>query len=310
MKEELADMPQDVFGDEGRCLDITPSAAHGALAPFRILHSCYDGLPRTYYHRDYFVLYYAEKGYVTLTAEDEELRLGYGDIAIVPPDRLHTVVLCTPDSAIFECAFTIGWIEDILRTHAGTGGTLSRLFNSRRCAVIQPVPAELQLHLGHLMEFLVYEAQKKDSEYAVKNCLATLLCVYSSLHRAQEAAPEAAEKNSVVYAVHYIKGHYAEGLTVDAMAGLTRMSRKEFCRRFRRFTGKTMHEFLNGVRIAKAREVMARAEGRLSLSALAGLCGYADYTTFYRNFQKIVGETPTAYLERQIPKDGKGEEDV
>ena len=307
MKRDLADMPQDALCDEGRCLNITPSAAHSALAPFRILRSCYDGLPRTYCHRDYFVLYYTEKGYVTLRAEGQEIRLGYGDIAIAPPERRHTVSLCTADSVIYECAFTIGWIEDILKTRAGTGGTLSRIFNSGRCAVIQPVPADLQLHLGHMMEFMVYAAQKRDSECAIKNCLATLLCVYSSLYRAGEAAPEAAEKNSVVYAVHYIKGHYAEALTVDAMAELTRMSRKEFCRRFRRFTGKTMHEFLNGVRIAKALEVIAASEGRLSLSALAGLCGYADYTTFYRNFQRIVGETPASYLSaRRAPKEAEG----
>lgn len=283
---------------EARCLSILPSEAHAALAPFSVSRFLGEARACRYYFRDYFRIYYVEKGYVTLSAGEERLRLGWGDIVIVPPDRDHELAPSTADAVIFACSFTIGMIEDILRTQSGTGGTLSRLFNAGSCTVIQPVPADLQLHLVHLMEFLLYEAKREGAFFAVKNCLATLLCVCSELYRAQEAAPEAAEKNSVVYAIHYMKRNYALPLTVDGMAELTRMSRKEFYRRFRRFTGRTMHEFLNGVRIARALEIMASAEGALSLSALAEHCGFADYATFYRNFLKTVGTSPTAYLAR------------
>ena len=280
--------------DDGRCLAIAPSAEHHKLAPFVITHSDYDGRKRVYHFRDYFRLYYVARGYATLQAE-KSVRLGYGDIAIIPPNAMHTVSLSTTDTALYECSFTIGLVEDILSSQAGTGGTLSRLFNSGGCIVIQPVPADLQIHLQHLMEFILYEADRQSSEYAVKNCLATLLCVFSNLYRAQESAPEAREKSSVVYAIHYIKGHYAERITIDGMAALTHISRKDFCRRFKQFTGKTLHEFLNGVRIERALEVLNATEGAVSMSSLAELSGYGDYTTFYRNFQKIVGTSPAEY---------------
>ena len=260
-----------------------------------ITHSAYDGRERTYHFRDYFRLYYVECGYATLQA-DSGVRLGYGDIAILPPDCMHRVSLSTTDTELYECSFTIRLVEDILRAHAGTGGTLSRLFNSGGCVVIRPVPADLQIHLQHLMEFILYEAERPQSEYAVKNCLATLLCVFSNLYRAQESAPEALEKNSVVYAIHYIKQNYAEPITIDGMAALTCTSRKDFCRRFKQFTGKTLHAFVSGVRIGKALEVLNAAEGDVTLSSLARLSGYEDYTTFYRNFQKIVGTSPAEYL--------------
>lgn len=285
--------------DDGRCLSIVPSAEHHKLPPFGITHSAYDGRARSYHYRDYFRLYYVERGYITLTA-GRALRLGYGDIAIVPPDCMHTVALATPDTELYECSFTIGLIEDILKNRAGTGGTLSRLFNSGDCVVIQPVPADLQIHLCHLMEFILFAAERGQSEYAIRNCLATLLCVFSDLYRAQESAPEAVEKNSVVYAIHYIKKHYAEPITIEGMAALTHTSRKDFCRRFKQFTGKTLHEFLNTVRINKAVEVLNASGDGITLSSLALLCGYGDYTTFYRNFQRIVGTSPAEYMaERQ-----------
>jgi AraC-like DNA-binding protein len=181
-------------------------------------------------------------------------------------------------------------------TQAGSYGTLSRLFNGGTPVVIQPVPAEVQIHLQHLMEFVLFAADRQGSLPTVQNALAALLCVFSDLYRAQEEAPEAAEKNTVVYAVHYIKHHYASAITLDGLAALTRMSRKELCCRFKRFTGKTVHEFLNGVRIAKALEVIGRGGALPSLSSLSALCGYTDYTTFYRNFQRIVGISPAAYI--------------
>ena len=284
--------------DEGRCLAITPSAAHCHLPPFAITQSGDDGRERSYYFRDYFRLYYVLRGYVSLSADENGARLGYGDIAIVPPDRAHKVKLCTAETRLYECSFTIGLVEDILRTQAGTGGTLSSLFNADGYVVIQPVPADLQIHLQHLMDFLLYEAGRPNGQYAVKNMLASLLCVFSDLYRAQESAPEAAEKNSIVYALHYIKRNFASPLTIDGMATLTSMSRKDFCSRFKRFTGKTLHEYLNGERIRHAIEVISAAGGNVSLTALAVHCGYTDYATFYRNFLRIVGASPAAYIEK------------
>ena len=292
----MKEKEQHVTEDTGRCLDVTPSAAARHLAPYRVSRSGQDGRPRTYCHRDYFAVYYVERGYVTLTADGADLRLAYGDIAIVPPRLPHTLTLCTDKTDIYECSFTIGLIEDILKNRAGTGGTLSRLFNGGAPVVIQPVPADLQIHLQHLMELILYEAERQGPLPIVKNALATLLCVFSELYRAQEEAPEAAEKSSVVYAIHYIRRNYASPLTLDMLASVTRMSRKELCRRFKRFTGKTVHEFISGVRIKRALEVIAAEETPPALSALATLCGYTDYTTFYRNFQKIVGTSPAEYL--------------
>ena len=285
-----------INNDTDRCLTISPSDNHDSLPPFRLTHSAYDGCKRSYYYRDYFRLYYVERGYITLMSGEHSARLGYGDIAIIPPDRTHTVTLATEDTELYECSFTIGLVEDILKMQSGTGGTLSRLFNTGELVIIQPVPADMQMHLQHLMEFILYEADRPHSEYAIKNCLAALLCVFSNLYRAQENAPESLEKNSVVYAIHYIKQHYAEQITLDGMAALTHSSRKDFCHRFKQFTGKTLHEFVNSVRISKALEVLNSTESNLSLSSLASLTGYEDYTTFYRNFVKIIGISPAEYI--------------
>ena len=109
----MKEKEQHVTEDTGRCLDVTPSAAARHLAPYRVSRSGQDGRPRTYCHRDYFAVYYVERGYVTLTADGADLRLAYGDIAIVPPRLPHTLTLCTDKTDIYECSFTIGLIDTL-----------------------------------------------------------------------------------------------------------------------------------------------------------------------------------------------------
>ena len=108
--------------------------------------------------------------------------------------------------------------------------------------------------------------------------------------------------NHAMDIVGCIKKHYAEPITIEGMAALTHTSRKDFCRRFKQFTGKTLHAFLSGVRIGKALEVLNAADGDVPLTSLAHLAGYEDYTTFYRNFQKIVGVSPAEYTASRKSK--------
>ena len=184
---------------------------------------------------------------------------------------------------------------------------LSGLFNSGSPVVIAPVPAEMQIHLQHLMEFMKfeYERGKDASELALRNCLATLFCVFLELLREQNNAP-APEKSGILYAISYVKKHYQEELSADGMAKLICMSKKEFVARFKTFSGRSFHDFLNKTRIEKATEILKKSEGNVTLSSLAQLCGYENYITFYRNFVKAMdGEEEQLITHDQLRRSMK-----
>ena len=279
------------------CLHFKPSSNGRRLPKFRMFRPTGDAVT-TRCETDCFLLYYTVKGYVTIRAEGTDLRLGYGSIAILPPGLSHTVTLNTAGAEVSACAFTIDFIEEILQRQAGSGGTLSRIFNAGECVLLSPVPADTQIHLQHLMDFMLHESAsgRLNAEHAVRNCLATILCVFSELYREQLEAPEMQEKNSVVYAISYVKANYEKPLTIDEVAHLTRMTRKDFCRRFKKFSGMTFHSFLNKTRIQAALRIMKESGGEMPLITLASLCGFESYVTFYRNFIKHVGIPPAEHL--------------
>ena len=115
-----------------------------------------------------------------------------------------------------------------------------------------------------------------------------------------------ADKSGILYAIHYVKANYEKPITSEAIAKAVCMSPKKFADQFKKFSGRTFHDFLNKVRIEKATEILKKTGTSISFSELSGLCGYENYVTFYRNFCKYTGVSPAEFL--QIPQNSPADQ--
>jgi AraC family transcriptional regulator len=79
-------------------------------------------------------------------------------------------------------------------------------------------------------------------------------------------------------------------ISLDELAASCDMTRSTFVRAFRHATGKTPNKWLMQQRIAKARALLVSSP--LSLSAIAGACGFADQSHFTRVFVAELGVAP------------------
>lgn len=65
------------------------------------------------------------------------------------------------------------------------------------------------------------------------------------------------------------------------------------------------YDFINEYRIDEfKRLVNFNEKDRYTLKALAGLCGFSSYTTFFRAFKETTGITPNEYIQ-QVESAGK-----
>lgn len=106
-------------------------------------------------------------------------------------------------------------------------------------------------------------------------------------------ASGAPHAEAVGKAIEVLVDHHAEPITLDNVAEAAGLSRATLCRRFRRYTGKTVVEFLNGVGIDHAKRKLIESDR--SVSAIALEAGFANLSHFNRRFLREVGVTPTAY---------------
>ena len=102
-----------------------------------------------------------------------------------------------------------------------------------------------------------------------------------------------AEAPNITRAREYINAHYAEDLSLAAVAQAAHMSTFYFCKQFKKATGLSFTEYLSRVRVEKAKEQLLNPHMRVS--EVAYEVGFQSLTHFNRVFKKLNGESPTTY---------------
>ncbi|UAK24266.1 GlxA family transcriptional regulator [Sphingomonas nostoxanthinifaciens] len=93
----------------------------------------------------------------------------------------------------------------------------------------------------------------------------------------------------------YVMDHVAEAFPVERLAEVAGVSPRSIARLFVRELGLTPHEFVEGVRIDHARNLLEATE--LALKAVAFDCGFASPDQMRSAFQRRLGVTPLRYRE-------------
>jgi len=92
----------------------------------------------------------------------------------------------------------------------------------------------------------------------------------------------------------YIDGHYSDDLYLKGLAASFNISEFYLSRLFRQEVGKGLPEYLNMLRISKAKEMIAEHPDA-PLSGIAKAVGYRNVQTFIRVFKKYEGITPSQF---------------
>lgn len=91
----------------------------------------------------------------------------------------------------------------------------------------------------------------------------------------------------------FIMENYSKDISLDEVSGKVDVSPYYFTRLFKEETGETFLEYLTGLRMDKAKELMK--DQSISVKDICTRVGYADPNYFSRIFKKAVGMTPTEY---------------
>jgi transcriptional regulator GlxA family with amidase domain len=95
---------------------------------------------------------------------------------------------------------------------------------------------------------------------------------------------------------HWLERQAHDPLSVQDMAAHARLSGRTFLRRFKAATGMPPSDYLQNLRIEKARGLLERT--RLSVGDVAWKAGYQDISAFSRMFRAATGLTPGNYRRR------------
>lgn len=108
---------------------------------------------------------------------------------------------------------------------------------------------------------------------------------------------KAAEKSlgAVEAAKAYIRSNYSKDISLDEVSQEVNISPYYFSKVFKEEVGEGFVEYLTGLRMDKAKELLTSTE--YSMKEICSMVGYADPNYFSRIFKKNTGVTPTEYKQ-------------
>jgi LacI family transcriptional regulator len=110
---------------------------------------------------------------------------------------------------------------------------------------------------------------------------------------------DAVDDREVALACRYIREHACEGIDVSHVAKAASLSRRQLERRFRQSLGRTPHEEITLVQLARVKQLLC--ETRMSLEQIAASTGYSHKERLNTVFKRIESQTPGAYRRANSP---------
>lgn len=107
-------------------------------------------------------------------------------------------------------------------------------------------------------------------------------------------------KYNLQRAVIYINNNYMSKISLDKVAREACASKYHFSREFKKSLGCTYKDYVNKIRMEKAKELLKST--KMSITEAAFSVGYPDLTNFERIFKRIMGCTPKEYKNRETEK--------
>jgi AraC family transcriptional regulator len=121
---------------------------------------------------------------------------------------------------------------------------------------------------------------------------ATLVRRHSTASRLYAPASHGLTRLQLSRVVDYMHEHLDDSVRLSDMAAALALSPVHFARQFRLSTGRTPHQHLLGLRIERAKCLLA---SELAIAEVAVRCGFSHQEHLTRVFGRLVGVTPNAY---------------
>lgn len=110
------------------------------------------------------------------------------------------------------------------------------------------------------------------------------------------ALPKNAAQDRVGRACEHISAHLAEPIYVEELAAMVGLGKSAFSRLFKRSTGRTLPQYVNELRIARACTLLADTD--LTVNQISMECGFVSAAHFQRTFKEHQHCAPLAYRQR------------
>lgn len=158
---------------------------------------------------------------------------------------------------------------------------------------------DIQMKMKVTLQFQ-YEISREKLHLTVSDILSIdhlqeWLTVYlSQLASKLSAIAISSKRTEVIKAQQYVIQHVSERITLEEMANYLNLNSSYFSRLFKRETNQNFIEYVNRVKLQKAKEMLQHSNK--TVEEISDLLGYSNKSYFIKLFKRDVGTTPREYV--------------
>jgi len=256
---------------------------------------------------EYMQINYVYQGAAKHYINNRELNLIKGDIFIIPPYVPHLINTDEGKKAkIIEFEFMPEFINDNFKQIENAESFLDFAYIEPFLVaenLVKPrlnLVGKIQTEVENILNEILLEDENKKRGYdlLIRSQLLKLLIIVGreftvNLENSRNQSIYDRHRDSINRAVQYIHDNYNKDLNVEDVAKKFLLSSSYFSYLFKSITSKTFTEYVVGLRISKAQDLLKNTNDKV-----VDICysaGFNNINHFNRIFKQNIGMSPMAY---------------
>ena len=256
----------------------------------KIKREAYHNMRQAHFH-EMHEIYYLISGERNFTINDQVFRIGKGDLVIIPAGELHrTTYFGNNTHERVAIMFSDSVIEDVYECFGRE--YVTEVMNN----FFIHIPDGRRAYVEDLMNRMLYEAEEIDelSDYMKNLYFHELIVFVIRCYKNKSQGTELDVANDIIQnAAKYIYENSDKNIGLNDVAKKFGMSSSYFSKKFKAITGFGFKEYLIGVRIKEASNMLLTTDK--SITEIAISCGFNDSNYFGDAFRRIKGVSPHKY---------------
>lgn len=246
----------------------------------------------------YYEFYFFLEGQVRMQIGDRTYLLKSGNVVLIPPYVPHQVEVLGTDIPYRRFVFWISreYCSRLMEDSADYGYLMQHVTVTGNYVYHYDQIAfnALQAKVIRLLEEIHASRFAKSAQISL--CVNDLvLHLNRSIYDMTHPASSPQKQDFYQDIISYIEAHLEEDLTLDKLAGEFYVSKYHISHVFKENMGLSVHQYIQKKRLALCLDAM---KSNMEINEACLMCGFRDYSVFYRAFRKEYGVSPREYMEQ------------
>lgn len=244
---------------------------------------------------DYYQMWYILKGSCQHKIDNHSFKNSTGDLILIPPYSYHSMSNGSSDLIVIIVDFAEDFFSDSESDKQLMLQCITPLY-LRQSEENSVFLADNNMENIILEMFNEFTVKKDFYNHIIKSNLIKLIVAIERSNDKKDVNTLEKER-TVAKTLKYIHSNLSQKITLKDLCKNANISDTALMEHFKKATGKTIIEYVNHLKIDKAKQLLV--ETNLRVIDIACELGFGDETYFSRVFKKHINITPNAYRKQK-----------